>query len=41
MSATNITSEEGRKMRAAVWKDIVGVLSKADENVAGIVGSRS
>lgn len=37
-SATNITSEKGRKLRAAVWKDIVAVLSNVDESVAEIVG---
>ena len=41
VSATNMTSEGGRKLRAAVWKDIVAVLSKVDESIAEIVGSRS
>lgn len=41
VSATNITSEQGRKMRAAAWKDIIGILSKVDKNVAGIAGLAS
>ena len=41
LSATNIASDEGKNMRFDVWKDIVAVLSKVDERVPGIVGSRS
>ena len=40
-SATNISSELGNNLRFDVWKDIVAVLGKVDENIAGIVGLRS
>lgn len=40
-SATNISSKVGNNLRFDVWKDIVAVLSKVDENVAEIAGLRS
>jgi hypothetical protein len=41
VSAKNFTGLEGKNMQFDVWKDIIAALSKVDENVAGIVGSRS